>query len=177
MDIAILQGLIIYSWPLDAKSQLIGKFPDDEKDWGQEEKGATEDKMVGWHHWLNGHEFQKSPGDGERQGSLVCYSWQGHKDLDMTEQLRNNNILCFSWYNIQYHHQRWGNWSGKRMKDLGLENKTSHTIPPPPPLRDCFKLKYCTDHFEREKIFVWIPERNTKVKCCQFDFPVVTCID
>ena len=56
-------------WPLDAKSQPIGKDSDAEKDWGQEEKGVTEDEMVGWHHWLNGHEFEQAPGYSERQ---VC---------------------------------------------------------------------------------------------------------
>ena len=50
-------------WPPDAKSQLIGKDPDARKDWRQEEKGVTEDEMVGWHHWLNGHEFEQIPGD------------------------------------------------------------------------------------------------------------------
>ena len=50
-------------WPPDAKSLLIGKDPDAGKDWGQEEKGATEDEMVSWHHWLNGHDFEQTPGD------------------------------------------------------------------------------------------------------------------
>ena len=60
-------------WPLDAKNQLIGKDPDARKDWRQE-KGMTEDEMVGWHHWLNGHEFDQTLGDSEGQGSLVCCS-------------------------------------------------------------------------------------------------------
>ena len=59
-------------WPPDAKSRLTGKDPDAGKDWGQEEKGTTEDEMVGWHHWLNGHESEWTPGDGEGPGSLVC---------------------------------------------------------------------------------------------------------
>ena len=58
-------------WPPDAKSWLIGKAPDAGKDWRQEEKGMTEDEMVAWHHWLNEHEFEQVPGDGEGQGSLV----------------------------------------------------------------------------------------------------------
>ena len=58
--------------PLDAKSRLIGKYPATGKDWRQEEKGTTEDEMVGWHHWLNGHEFEQAPGDGEGQGGLAC---------------------------------------------------------------------------------------------------------
>ena len=61
-------------WPPDAKSQLIGKDPDAGKDWGQEEKGMTEDEMVGWHHQLNGHESEWTPGDDKEQGSLVCCS-------------------------------------------------------------------------------------------------------
>ena len=78
-------------WPPDAKSQIIGKDPDAGKDRRQEEKGMTEDKMVGWHHWLNGYEFEKAPGDGEGQGSLACCSPCAHKELDITEQLKNNN--------------------------------------------------------------------------------------
>ena len=59
-------------WPPETKNWLTGKDPGAGKDWGQEEKWATEDEMVGWHHWLNGHEFEQAPGDGEGQGSLVC---------------------------------------------------------------------------------------------------------
>ena len=60
-------------WPLDAKSQLIGKDPDAGKDWGQEEKGVTENEMAGQHHWLNGHEFEQTQEVSEGQGSLACY--------------------------------------------------------------------------------------------------------
>ena len=77
-------------WPPDAKSRLIRKNSDAGKDWGQEEKGVTEDEMVGWHHWLNGHEFEKTLGDSEDQGPLACCSSWGHKELDMTKQLYNN---------------------------------------------------------------------------------------
>ena len=74
-------------WPPDAKSWLIGKDPDAGRDWGQEEKGTTEDEMAGWHHWLDGHEFGWTPGVGDGQGGLAhCNSW-GCKELDMTEQL------------------------------------------------------------------------------------------
>ena len=59
----------------------------------QEEKGTTEDKMVGWHHRLYEHEFEQAPGDGEGQGRLVCCSPWGRKELDMTERL-NNNYIC-----------------------------------------------------------------------------------
>ena len=78
-------------WPPDAKSQLTEKDPDAGKDWRQEEKGKTEDEMVGWHHWLNGHEFEQTPGDGEGQEGLACCSPWGHKELDTTEWLDNNN--------------------------------------------------------------------------------------
>ena len=72
-------------WPPDAKSLLIGKDPDAGKDWGQEEKGTKEDEMVGWHHQLDGHEFEQAPGDGEGQESLGCYSPWGSKEWDMTD--------------------------------------------------------------------------------------------
>ena len=61
-------------WPSDAKTWLPGKDPDAGEDWGQEEKGMTEDEMAGWHHQFNGHEFEQIPGDGEGQGSLACCS-------------------------------------------------------------------------------------------------------
>ena len=70
-------------WPPDAKSRLIGKDPDAGKDCGQE-KRVTEDEMVGWHYPLNEHEFQKTLGDSEGQGSLVCCSSWGRKESDMT---------------------------------------------------------------------------------------------
>ena len=79
-------------WPPDVKSQLIRKDPDAGKDWRQKEKGLTEDEMVGWHHRLDEHEFEEAPGNGEGQGSLVCCSPWGHKDLDMSEQL--NRVNC-----------------------------------------------------------------------------------
>ena len=62
-------------WPPDAKNWLIWKNPDAGKDWRQEEKGTTEDEMVGWHHWLNGHEFGWTLGVGDRQGDSECYVW------------------------------------------------------------------------------------------------------
>ena len=95
-------------WPPDAKNWLIRKGPDAGKDWRQEEKGMTEDEMVGWHHWLNGHEFEQALGDGEGQVSLTCCSPQGHKESNTTERLNSNNlgikissstsimILCFA---------------------------------------------------------------------------------
>ena len=71
-------------WPPDAKSGLIGKDPDAEKGWGQEEKEVTENEMVGWHHQFNGHEFGKTPRDSEGQGSLLCFSPWDCKESDTT---------------------------------------------------------------------------------------------
>ena len=95
-------------WPPDAKSWLTGKDPDAGKDWRQEEKGTTEDEMVGWHHWLDGHELEQAPGVGDGQGSLVCCSPWGGKELYMTE---------------------WPNWSFKSKSDPGLFQITM--LPPP----------------------------------------------
>ena len=85
-------------WPPDTKNWLIGKDLDAGRDCGHEEKGMTEDKMVGWHHRLNGHEFEQGPGVGDGQGSLACCSPRGPKELDTTEQLNwnINKILKFS---------------------------------------------------------------------------------
>ena len=80
-------------WPLDAKSQLIRKYPDAGKVWRQEEKGLTEDEMVGCHLWLNGHEFEQSLGVGDRQGSLECYSPWGCKESDMTKYLNWTELM------------------------------------------------------------------------------------
>ena len=74
-------------WPPDVKNWFTGKYPDAGKDWRREEKGMTEDEMVGWHHWLDGHEFEQALGVGDGQGSLVCCSPWGHKVSDKAEQL------------------------------------------------------------------------------------------
>ena len=74
-----------------------GKDPDAGKDWGQEEKGATEDAMVGWHHWLNRHESEQTLGNSETQGSLACFSPWGLKELEMTSWMNNRKQN----YNIQ----------------------------------------------------------------------------
>ena len=71
-------------WPPDAESRLIGKDPDAVKDGRQEEKGTTEDEVVGWHHRHDGHAFEQTPGDSEGQGSLACYSPRGRRESDMT---------------------------------------------------------------------------------------------
>ena len=82
-------------WPPDAKSWLIGKDPVAGKDWRQEEKGSTEDEMLGWYHQLDRREFEQTLGDSEGQKSLECWSPWGHKELD-TAQWQNKNILCWA---------------------------------------------------------------------------------
>jgi len=100
-------------WPPNAKSWLIWKDPDTGKDWGQEEKGTTEDEMVGWHYQLNGHGFGWTPTVGDRQGGLACCSSWGRKESDTTEQLNWTELnVCFhvtlsipptlSWLSILY---------------------------------------------------------------------------
>ena len=74
-------------WPPHVKSWLIGKDSDAGRDWGQEEKGTTEDDMAGWHHRLNGHGFEWTPGVGDGQRGLVCCNSWGCKESDMTEKL------------------------------------------------------------------------------------------
>ena len=74
-------------WPPDVKNWLIGKHTDAGKDWRQEVKGTTEDDMVRWHHWLDGHEFEQAPGVGNRQVSLACCSPWGCQESDTTEPL------------------------------------------------------------------------------------------
>ena len=74
-------------WPPDVKSWLIGKDLDAGREWGQEEKGMTEDGMAGWHHWLDGHEFEWTLGVGDGQGGLACCDSWGRKESDTTERL------------------------------------------------------------------------------------------
>ena len=74
-------------WPPHVKSWLIGKDSDAGRDWGQEEKGTTEDEMAGWDHWLDGREFEWTPGVGDGQGGLACWDSWGCKELDTSERL------------------------------------------------------------------------------------------
>ena len=86
-------------WPRDTKNWLTGKDLDAEKDWRQEEKGTTEDEMVGWHHQLSGQELEQAPGIGEGQGSLVCCSPWGRKESYTTEQLNWTEVyFCILYF-------------------------------------------------------------------------------
>ena len=83
-------------WPPDAKNWLIWKDPNAGKDWRQEEKGTTENEMVGWHHQLNEHEFDQAPGVGDGQGSLACCSpWGCRVGHDWATELTEQNIITF----------------------------------------------------------------------------------
>ena len=90
------------SWSPVAKNQLIWKDPDAEKDWRWEEKGVTENEMVGWHHQLNGHEFTQTLGDsGEQRSPAYCSLW-GYEESDVTWRLNNITILLHWLFAIQY---------------------------------------------------------------------------
>ena len=88
-------------WPPPETSWLIGKDSDAGRDWGQEEKGTTEDEMARWHHWLDGREFEWTPGVGDGQGGLVCCNSWGRKELDTTERLNWTELIL---YPIKYKH-------------------------------------------------------------------------
>ena len=85
-------------WPPHAKSWLIGKDSDAGRDWGQEEKGTTEDETAGWHHWLDGHESQWTSGVGDGQGGPACCDSWGRKESDTTEQLIWSDALFLQWF-------------------------------------------------------------------------------
>ena len=95
-----LEGMMLKLklWPPHVKSWLIGKDSDAGRDWGQEEKGTTEDDMAGWHHWLDGRESEWTPGVGDGQEGLACCNSWGRKELDTTEWLNWKDPLISSWY-------------------------------------------------------------------------------
>ena len=92
-------------WPPHAKSWLTGKDCDAGRDWGQEEKGVTEDEMAGWHHGLDGRESEWTPGDGDGHGGLVCCDSWGRKELDTTERL-NWTELNYKFANLKNGNKR-----------------------------------------------------------------------
>ena len=90
-------------WPPHAKSWLIGKDPNVGRDWGQEEKETTEDEMAGWHHWLNWHESEWTPGVGDGQGGRVCCNLSGCKESDTAEQMNLTELNLFD----KWHCENW----------------------------------------------------------------------
>ena len=107
---ADVEAEISILWPPDVKNWLIGKDLDFGKDWRQEKKGMIEDEMVGWHHWLNGQEFEWAPGIGDGQGSLACCSLWGCKESDSTEQLNWTELILFSTLELPFlraHSREW----------------------------------------------------------------------
>ena len=101
--------------PPHVMSWLIGKDPDAGRNWGQEEKGTTEDEMAGWQHRLDGHEFGQTPGVGDGQGGLACCNSWGHQELDTTEWLNwtdwTDSSFCplILWFLLSFFLQRiWG---------------------------------------------------------------------
>ena len=107
-------------WPPHAKSWLIGKDSDAVRDWGQEEKGMTEDEMAGWHHWLHGHEFEWTLGVGDGQGGLACCDSWGRKESDTTEQLNWTELKKERWEQKWTLLQAASGW--KRSTHLDLED-------------------------------------------------------
>ena len=133
-------------WPPHAKSWLIGNDCDAGRDWGQEEKGMTEDEMAGWHHGLNGRESEWTLGDGDGQGGLVCCDSWGRKESDTTERLNwaelnekgeeNGNPLQYSclenpmdggaWWATVHGSQRVGqNWA----TSISMRNSQDFPLP------------------------------------------------
>jgi len=87
-------------WPPDVKNWLNGKYPDARKDWRQEEKGTTEDEMVGWHHWFDGHKFEQVLRVGNGQESLACCSPWGCRESDITDQLNWTELTELETINV-----------------------------------------------------------------------------
>ena len=113
-------------WPPDAKRWLIWEDPDAGKDWGQVEKGMTEDEMVGWHHRLNGHEFGWTLGVGDGQGGLACCSSWGCKESDTTEPMTWPDLTGGNtWQQIEHYESRdLCRYYNKKEKGKGKWKKT-----------------------------------------------------
>ena len=109
-------------WPPHAKSWLIGKDPDAGRDWGQKEKGTTEDEMAGWHHWLDGRESEWTPGVGDVQGGLACCDSWGRKESDTTERL--------NWIEVQKRQHSQTKAASEHRGGNHIENaKWKHSLP------------------------------------------------
>ena len=130
------------------QSWLIGKDSDAERDWGQEEKGTTEDEMAGWHHRLNGHEFGWTPGVGDGQGGLECCNSWGRKELDMTERL--------NWTELNWgYFQSWSEMKGTPLC-LSLLQGIFSTRGLNPGLLHCRWILYQLSRKRSPRILEWI---------------------
>ena len=109
------------TWSLHVKSWLIGKDSNAGRDWGQEEKGTTEDEMAGWHHGLDGHEFEWTLGVGDGQGGLACCDSWGHRESDMTELLNYHiwPLLCWGMEQAMAPHSSTLAWKIPWMEEPG----------------------------------------------------------
>ena len=117
-------------WPPHAKSWLLGKDSDAGRDWGQEEKGTTEDEMAGWHHRLDGHQFGWTPGVGDGQGGLACCDSCGRKESETTEQLNGTMGKMVSDYHML---QRNRSWKSQSMRQTLLLSYFKKLTQPPWP--------------------------------------------
>ena len=117
-------------WLPHEKSWLIGKDSDAGRDWGQEEKGTTEDEMAGWHHQLDGHKFEWTPGVGDGQGGLACCDSWGLKESDMTERLIWSDLIwCFPDFKQPTIHPPTFIYPSICLSLLGFYNKIYSRIP------------------------------------------------
>ena len=116
-------------WPPHVKSWFIGKDSDAGRDWGQEEKGTTEDEMAGWHHWFNGRESEWTPGVGDGQGGLACCNSWGREESDTTERLNWTELI------LQYKIKKF-------LKKVRVKICVSDLIPIYPSLNYCV---YCIE--------------------------------
>ena len=147
-------------WAPDAKSQLAGKDPDAGKDWGQEEKWATEDEMAGWHHWLKGHEFEQTQGDGKGQGSLAsCSSW-GCKESDTAQWLnKNNKWLKLRQLTILSVEEEKSNWNHRTLL-LGM---TMIQLLEKKRLADSCKIKHILPTQSINPILMYLSKKNKNI--------------
>ena len=148
-------------WPPHAKSWLIGKDSDAGRDWGQEEKGMTEDNMAGWHHWLDGCEFEWTPEVGDGQGGLVCCNSWGRKESDMIEWL--------NWTDWTYIHQKYFNICNVPSKSLVGRLSGSFNFK--------FKPLPTPWYKERPNIYKIIKEKTMVMKSCSWTKMLVWILD
>ena len=152
--------------PLDMKTWPIWKDLEAGKDWRQEEKGTSEDEMVGWHHELFGHEFEQTLGVGDGQGSLACCSPWRCKESDMTKQLNwtELKIIISQWdsYSLSLKFCMWGNWGSEQFRCLTKayggtrsEWQSWNLSPVLPGLRHSALLTYYVQSLSSHMIVVW----------------------